>query len=457
MFSSKYLMRLIAIGASLIPSIFSAQPAYAQTEVLYRETFGYCTASLGKEAADETSWMGMVTGLPKEKFSNLKVFSYGVTDVGGSVNSDPIGLSQGYAFWFRPVYGLTVVTREFPFDVGILKNSSATIEYRQRLSGINALGEANKTHLALLIDDTWYISSEFVRQTRPGVWERVTVTPANLVYGTVPGVAPVGPAVPAVFNAPLPAAGTVRAFGVFIDEVNGRVRLDNFQIRGIAPADGSISTQVQDPVIARCPATSPDRNGGGPPPPPDEDDSDETPDQFTPEAPDRGITPGSGGTHGTKFSFCPVGEQGRGKPVAISRKARAAIVRKIPQTTMLDLRDRALVSILGQRAVPLGAFVNSKRGDYDAISGVLTMSTRAAVKPLKLKLQSATRRALDAYLSHASAPKDPLAPLFVSSGVHAAHVTTQQAACLADIRTALKALAKQAKVAIAGIYTPRRR
>lgn len=101
--------------------------------------------------------------------------------------------------------------------------------------------------------------------------------------------------------------------------------------------------------------------------------------------------------------------------------------------------------------------MNSKRGDYDASSGVLTMSTRAAVKPLKLKLRSAARRSLDAYLSHASAPKDPRAPLFVTSGVHAAHVTTQQAACVADIRTMLKARAKQAKVAIAGIYTPRRR
>jgi hypothetical protein len=453
MFSSKRWVKLLLVGIAAI----DARLAVAQTEVLYRETFGYCTASLGKEAADETEWQGLVSGLPKEKFSNLKVFSYGVSDIGGSVNSDPIGLSQGYAFWFRPVYGLTVLTREFPFDAGILKSSATTIEYRQRLSGINALGEPNKTHLAFLIDNTWYISSQFVRQGMPGFWESASVTPASLVYGTVPEVATLGPTLPVEFNAPLPAAGTVRAFGLFMDEVNGRVRIDNFVIRGIAPGDGSISTKVQDPDASRCPATSPDRNGGGPPPPPDGDDGDQTPDQYTPEQPGPGVSAGPGGTHGTTFSFCLVKEQGRGQPITITRKARAAITKQIPQTLLLDLRDRAVVTILAQRAMPLGAFVNSKRGDYDDASGVLTMSTRAAAKPLKLKLQAAARRALDAYLAHPSAPKDPLAPLFATSGIHAAHVTTQKAACLADIRAMLKARAKQANVAIEGIYVPRRR
>jgi hypothetical protein len=114
------------------------------------------------------------------------------------------------------------------------------------------------------------------------------------------------------------------------------------------------------------------------------------------------------------------------------------------------------VQILGQRAMTLGAFVNSKVADYDPANAVLSAQTRRVARRMRLKLRGAAKRAMDAYLAHPAAPKDRLAPLFIVSGIQASHVTVQKALCLPDMRTLLKARAKQAKVAIGGIYKPGR-
>ena len=118
----KFLCAASALATALTP--FSS---HATPQTIYRETFGYCTGSLGKPAADQTDWVGLVGGHAKERISNLKVFSYGLADVGGSVNSSPAGLAQGYSFWWKPVYGLSVLTSEFQFDAAILKSTTTVI------------------------------------------------------------------------------------------------------------------------------------------------------------------------------------------------------------------------------------------------------------------------------------------------------------------------------------------
>ncbi len=449
----------VSLWCALVAStVWFATAAQAEPQTVYRETFGYCTGTIGKDAAAEANWVGLVSGLPQAKISNLKVFSYGALDVGGSVNSNPLGLAQGYAFWFKPVYGLTLLTAEFEFDVGLLKNSQASIHYKQRLSGIDPAGQPNKTHLAILVDSVWYISDAFARQQVPGVWESAELTPGTLTYGTVPYVAGLGPTKPIDSGAPLPAAGTVRAFGVFMDEVNGRVRLDNFTVKALLASDGSISPDVQEPSVLLCPYSSPDRNGGSgaPTPPPDEDDGDNTPDRFVPD-PVATPTPGPVVSHSTSYQFCAVKEQGAGRKVVISRKARAAILKKISGATLNELRDRVLVSLLAQRTMPLGALVNVKLGDYDANTGVLTVSTRPPAKPQRFKVRGGALRAMQAYLGHTDAPREVTAPLFVDGAAtsHALHVTTQRALCFADVRAMLRSRALQAKAVIPGFSTGR--
>ncbi len=446
------------VCALLASSLCAVTAVQAEPQTLYRETFGYCTGTIGRDAASEVNWAGLVSGLPQAKISNLKVVSYGVLDVGGSVNSNPLGLAQGYGFWFKPVYGLTLLTAEFQFDVGLLKNSQSRIQYKQRLSGIDPAGQPNKTHLAILVDNVWYISDAFARQQIPGVWESAELAPGALTYGTVPHIVGLGPTKPTDFGAPLPAAGTVRAFGVFMDEVNGRVRVDNFTIKGPLPSDGSISPDVQQPDVSLCPSSSPDRNGGGgsPTPPPDEDDGDDAPDRFIPD-PVATPTQGPVVSHSAVYQFCAVKEQGAGRKVVVSGKARAAILKKISGASLNELRDRVMVSLLAQRKMPLGSLVNVKRGDYDVKTGVLTLSTRPAAKPQRFKLRGATLRAMQAYLWHSGAPQEGAAPLFLDGGAtsHALHVTTQKALCFADVRAMLRSRALQAKVSLPGVSTGR--
>jgi hypothetical protein len=444
---------LMGVACLLGLNLCAVAAVKAEPKTLYRETFGYCTGTVGKDAAAETNWVGLVSGLPQAKVSNLKVFSYGTLDVGGSVNSNPIGLAQGYTFWFKPVYGLTVLTGEFQFDVGVIKSSQALIQYRQRLSGVDAQGIPNKTHLAFLIDNVWYISSEFARQARPGYWESAQFSPAALTYGTTPYVPGLGPNLPDVSGAPLPAAGTVRAFGVFMDEVNGRVRFDNFTIKGLLPSDGSISGDIQKPDVSLCPPSSPDRNGGGagPTPPPDEDDGDSSTDRLQP-APSPTATPAPVESHTVEYQFCPVKEQGTGKVLTISSRSRGAILKRIGGQTLVDLRDRALISLFAQRPMALGSLVNIKRGDYNAEQGVLTLQTRRATKPVRFRLRGEALKAMRAYLKHSEVPTEITAPLFLNvSGVVAKHTITKQALCLSGVRAALRARASKAKIAMRGV------
>ncbi len=438
------------VASMTVVSVAHISEVLAQNDTIYRETFGYCTNSLGKEAAGEAKWYGVVSGLPVEKVSNLKVFSYGSTSIGGSVNSNPLGLSQGYAFWFRPVYGLSVLTSEFPFDAGLIKSGASEISYKQRLSGIDPANQNNSTQLVFLIDDTWYISKEAAQQVRPGVWEDVVVSPSSLTYGTVPLVAGLGPVTPTSYGSPLPAAGTVRAFGVFLTEVNGRVRLDNVVIKTTLPAGSGIPTTPQQPRVEACPATSPDRTGqGGGQTPPSEDDGDSTPDRGIPDP----VAPSSAGElHPVTYSFCPLKQQGTGRAVGLSPRTQAALLKKIPTATLTDLRDRAIIALLAQRPLPLGALVNVRVSDYDASKGILTVSSRKAAKPIRLRLRGSAKRAIARYVAFTGAPTEPTAPLFLSSKMGALHATARTAVCLGELRSMAKTRAKTAKVSIAGIY-----
>lgn len=447
------------LSAAMITTLMLSAPALADTQTIYKETYTFCTGTvLGAEAAGQAGWLGLVGGFPQAKVGNLKVFSYGKTEVGGSVNSNPVGLSQGYGFWFKPVYALTILSREFPFDVGLIKNSNARVQYAQRLSGVNLAGEANNTRIAFLIDNTWYISQEFSRQQMIGIWENVEVSPSSLTYGTVVPADGLGPMTPTVYNAPLPAAGTVRAFGVFLDEVNGRVRIDNFSIKTVLPSGSSISTNVQEQDVMQCPETSPDRTGdGGGQTPPNPDDGDTNPDQNVPDPVVPTPGPGDGGTSSVVYGFCPVKQQGTGVRVQLTRQGRAAILRKVKKSSSVNLRDRAIISILAQRAMPMGALVNMKVGDYNPQTGVLTVSARAGVKPLAIKLGNAQQAALQEYLASAGAPTNPIAPMFLSKGSLVKPAASPNALCIAEIKTMLRSRAAKAKIGIAGVTKPNKR
>lgn len=457
-----YDRRKCSTGASSLLSVMAAllgiaTDVLAEPPVIYKETFGFCTASVGALAANESGWYGLKSGLPKAKFSNLKVFSYGVPRIGGSVNSNPIGLSQGYSFWFRPTYGLTLLTREFKFDAALLTDPTTVVQYEQRLSGINSLGEPNRTQLAFQIDGVWYISEEGTRQLNGGVaWEPVSIFPAGLRYGAVVVVGDVGPDVPLTYSASLPSSGTVDAFGVFVGEVNGRVRIENFAIQANSPASRPISGAVQQPAIAACPSMSPDRGGIAPPTPTPggddtgsgDDDTGGPPDREVPqETPPPQLTPTT-----VNFTFCPTDEKGKGKVVRFSTQSRRLLLRGGRNLTLLDLRDRAILSVMSQRSLPLGALVNVKVLDFNPNGRTIAVGASTGGASLKLKLRSSTAKAVISYMTAAGLARNATAPLFVKTDNSTKQLDVTRAMCSRDLRSMLTRRARRAKIAATSFF-----
>ncbi len=435
---------------------------HAESKTIYRETFQYCTSSMGKPAADETSWMGLVTGLPKEKFSNLKVFSYGSSIIGGAINSAPHGKAQGYSFWFRPTYGLSVLTAELSFDVGLLSKYPATVEYEQRLSGADAAGVMNQTQLIFLIDDTWYISGTATRQVKATSWEPVKLDPSSLLYGVVPYVAGLGAATPTVYNNSLPTTGTVRAFGVFVAEVNGRVRVDNFTLTTTGPLPAGLSTAVQVTSTAVCPATSPDVTGAvAPSPTPDPEDTDEGIDRGTPESPNvptPPLLPSQPTPLPTPIatiapaSFCPTNEQGAGRRVKVARSQQRAFISKGISKTSVGLRDRALAHLYATRSMPVGAAVNVRIGDYDSATGKLKLSLTRNAPAKSVALPKPVRSTLKRYIASLGAGIAGTDPLFGAVIGGGASLDTKRAACYPELKGVMTKRARAARLSLKGIF-----
>lgn len=458
-YRSAYSRHVTPMAFAALAALFGAgtMNASAEPPIVYRETFGFCTGSVGPFAADEAGWYGLKAGLPKAKFSNLKVFSYGTPRIGGSVNSNPMGLAQGYSFWFRPTYGLTILTREFAFDAALLSDPSTEITYEQRLSGINQAGVPNRTQLAFQIDGVWYISEEATAQFNGGVaWEPVSVFPAGLKYGAVAVLGDVGPEIPLSYNASLPTTGAVEGFGVFVGEVNGRVRIENFTIKAAPSSGSSISTAVQQPIVAACPVTSPDRQGivaPTPTPNPDDtgsggDDSDGPPDREVPEeTPPPQLTPGA-----VQFVFCPTSELGKGKGVKFPARARKAMLKISRTPTTLDLRDRAILTVLSQRVMPLGALVNIRVADFNPNSGTLAVVLRKGAAPAKLKLKSSSKKAIITYMTRAGLGRDATAPLFLKTERRTKLLDFSRAACFRDLQGVVTQRARRAKVRAADLF-----
>ena len=245
-------------------SFFLHSNARAQDQfgvVTYRELYNFCSLNTdGTATAQAAGWLALAPNLTVGKPGALKVFTPGI-DLGlGAVNSSPVGIGQGHAFWSKPLYGLTIFTQEYQLNANLL----SVVEFDQRLSGINFIGVLDQTRLALLIDSTWYISDTSASQSfnRP-VWTRVQFQPRNMTFGTVPFTEGVGPTFPANSGVAYPTSGTLKAVGIFVPEVNGRVRLDNFAVYS---SDISSPPAVQTPNIGAC-AAGTEVEGADPGPP----------------------------------------------------------------------------------------------------------------------------------------------------------------------------------------------
>ena len=450
---SRISLRRICLGTACSTAMLGlgiVGQAQAEPTTFYKDNFSYCSGSIGKDAAAETGWIGLVSGLPQGKFSNLKVFSYGSSLIGGAVNSFPQGKSQGYAFWFRPTYGVSLLTAETGFDVSLLSGVSSVVQYEQRLSGVNEVGTPNQTQLLFLIDSTWYISKEAFPQAKPGVWEPVKVDPSTLTYGTVPYVNGLGAAVPTSFTKVLPTKGTVKAFGVFLTEVNGRVRIDNFSFATTGDLPSTMKTSVQESSVAGCPATSPDVTGiGTPQPTPNPDDNDGGVDHGKPT----GTPPPSVTPEPTAAKFCSTREQGAGLKVRVNEKVAKVFVKGTGARGRIAVRNQVIAQLYASHVLPIGALVNVRVADYDKAKGTLTLALRRGSAPQKVQLSKAEQNALGRYLAILGKGRRPTDPLFVAVARSGKTLSTTQAVCSRELKTMVTKRAQSVRIPLHGLFS----
>jgi len=201
----------------------------SQASPFYRDIFTRCgpSGSDDLKAVEAAGWQGIGAGNTIGQPGYLKVNTPGSPRVFLAINSDPVGTTPGALFFPRATRNLLLFTDEVSFDIGTL----TAVEYDQRLSGRDAIDlKNNGTRLAFLINNVWYFSDKIFRMKVRSVWETVAVDPHNLTYGTSAFDGVEGPPRPTNSGIALPDVGTVTAFGLFLNDVEDRVRIDNFTL-----------------------------------------------------------------------------------------------------------------------------------------------------------------------------------------------------------------------------------
>lgn len=304
----------------------------AEAAPIYRENFSFCgsEASDADPAQELTGWSAFRTRSVVGKLGTLKVSPPGSPVTSMAINSLPSGTSDGCAFWSKATPGLTVFTDEF----SVQAKNLAVVEYEQRLGGIDlTTKETDATRLAVLVGSQWYISDIGIAQADAGTWELVSWNIKAITFGTSRFSPGRGPDRPSNSGVPFPTEGDVVAFGVFIDQVRGKVRFDNFtlfdfQLNGPAPqAQAACGAQPLETPVP-----------GGP-----------------------NVTPTPGPSPGSQW--CPAAPKPFGR-AKVSRKTANLIIAAISKRSVIGKRNRALSALALLQNIPIDDLINRSRSDF---------------------------------------------------------------------------------------------
>jgi hypothetical protein len=100
--------------------------------------------------------------------------------------------------------------------------------------------------------ERWYLDDLVYPQLRESEWDSIDIDVASSTFRLAKARPEVGPTLPITGGASLPKMGVFTAFGVFVDEARGRVRIDNITLidpsvaNGVAP--DPVPTRVGTPV-----------------------------------------------------------------------------------------------------------------------------------------------------------------------------------------------------------------
>jgi len=381
-------------------------PLTVQASPFYRETFRLCSMleTSSKNAMDIAGWKAFKGDSPVGKIGFLKINTPGSPDHPVAFSSFPVGPEEGAAFWSKNTQDLTIFSDEFSFDVGSL----ALVQYQQRLSGLDSTRKNHDgTQLALLIGNTWYISDQMVRQRDRGVWESVSLAPSQLTYGTSPNTNGRGPKKPGNFNVKLPSSGIVTAFGVFINKVHGRVRIDNFTLSDLVLENRTPGEQGSANQCSSINLPGGNVNGQG----------------SEPEG-----------------KFCS-GRSARalGK-VSTSKSLRSKLLLSVGGKTLQAKRDRAVLALLLSNNLRVDNLVNVTISDYFTVGSIQLLNASGVAKQTT-PVKPSVKRLVDEYIDASGSKSFGKLPLFQSIDKKS-DKSTGSALCTGDIATLVKRQAR---------------
>lgn len=412
----------------------------------YQETFSFDSYVFPYNAQPDAAWKAFKTGSRVGIFANLKM-SVGLVRNDACYNSFPTGPADGYALWAGIIDGVTIFTDEYPFPI----DSLALASYLQRLSGfvtdpVTLVSTFDGTRLALRIrsadgSENWYISDDKIRQQKMGIWEQVVWSPQTMTYGIVPA-GTLGPAAPGAGNSGnrLPGNGVVTAFGVFVDSMTGRVRVDNFRLDDNLASNGILP----QPTPTRNPNVTP-----GVLPTPDEVEPTATPTLAPGETriPGTEVTPTPTigvVTTGTPqiFSFCTASKKVSAK-VKLSKASQRKVLRRMTGKTVKARRDRIVVEMVINRGVRASSLENVRVSDFYK-RGTKYYLNVYGTDGRPVRLTAALAKELTAYIKSAGLETQTQSPLFRVIGKSGAMSTS--AACRTELSRVVSQALKKAKV-----------
>ena len=327
------------LSFSALTTLLVAANAFAGP--VYRDTFQFCsrTGVSSLEANLLVGWKALRKGKSLGDGGTIKSSEIGSPNVLKAFRSFPVGQTSGNLLWTKKTSGLAIFTDEFSFDIG----SITRVKYDQRFDGLDLTDiERDGSKIAFLIGNIWYISDQTFGVKKRSVWETVSVELSSLTYGMIVGSSLVGPASPKITGVNLPASGTATAFGVYIPEVNDRVRIDNYTLEDNA-ADTAYGPG-EEGNLTPCPAV----NAQGTPIP-----------SATPPV--------------KKDAFCSETQLQSLGSLKINKKLKKDIVTNLPAKTLKGKRDQSLLSLISLANPRLDLLTNVIVSDYDRVNGVLRL------------------------------------------------------------------------------------
>lgn len=209
--------------------------------MFYREVFPRSSTNTSTYAGQISGWKAIKGGRLIGTSTVLKIHPPGSLTKLEPIASFPTGEEDGHAFWGQPTStGMIMYSTEISFSVNQLLN----VSYDQRIDGYNSDYGMDNTKLALLIGRYWYISDQSVAMVMRGRWENVLLNIKELTFGTSLHHPCSAPGTPENSGLPLPVSGKIKSFGIFMDRVNGRVRIDNFALYGASIPSKAQSIEI---------------------------------------------------------------------------------------------------------------------------------------------------------------------------------------------------------------------